>query len=120
MSTLLLNMRHVLDEEADEVRAMLEAAGIPFYETRPSAWGISAGGIFVDDAAIAEARRLMAEYQAQRSQRVRAELAAQRRAGTAETLAGLVRAEPGRVALHVVAALLVILMLVVLPVLLLR
>ena len=99
---------------------MLEAAGIPFYETRPSAWGISAGGIFVDDAAIAEARRLMAEYQAQRGPRVRAELAAQRRAGTAETLAGLVRAEPGRVALHVVAALLVILMLVVLPVLLLR
>ena len=120
MSRLLLNLRHVLDDEADEVRAMLEANGIAFYETRPGAWGISAGGIFVDEDGILEAKRLMADYQAQRGERVRAELAAERRAGTAETFAGLLRSEPGRVALHVLAAVLVVLMLVVLPVLLLR
>lgn len=120
MSRLLLNLRHVLDEEADEVRALLDAHGIAFYETRPGAWGISAGGIFVADEAIAEARRLMADYQSRRATRVRAEQAAEREAGTAETFADRLRAEPARVALHLLAAVLVILMLVVLPVLLLR
>ena len=119
MSRLLLNLRHVLDDEADDVRAMLDANGIAFHETPPSLWGISAGGIFVPDEAFADAKRLMAEYQARRSERVRAELDAQRRDGTAETFVGVLRAEPGRVAFHVVAALLVLLLLVVLPVLLL-
>ena len=31
MSRLLLNLRNVLDEEADEVRAMLEAGNCTFY-----------------------------------------------------------------------------------------
>ena len=74
MSRLLLNLRHVLDDEADDVRAMLDANGIAFHETPPSLWGISAGGIFVPDEAFADAKRLMAEYQARRSERVRAEL----------------------------------------------
>lgn len=120
MSRLLLNLRNVLDEEADEVRAMLEAAGIGWYETRPSNWGISAGGIFVDDASIEAARALMADYQQRRRERVRAEHAAQLREGTAETLGDVLRRQPGRVAMHVIAAILVLLMLVVLPVLLLR
>lgn len=120
MSKLLLNLRHVLDDEADDVRAMLDAAGIAWYETRPGNWGISAGGIFVDDAAIAEAKRLMADYQVQRRERVRAEHAAQVRDGSAETFATAIRNEPAKVALHLVAAILVLLMLIVLPILLLR
>ena len=51
MSKLLLNLRHVPDDEADDVRAMLDEGGIAYYETRPSAWGISAGGIFVTEEA---------------------------------------------------------------------
>ena len=120
MSKLLLNLRHVLDDEADDVRAMLDAAGIAFYETRPSSWGISAGGIFVEDDAIAEARRLMADYQVQRRERVRTEHATQVRDGTADTFGDVLRREPGRVLVHIVAAILVLLMLVVIPVLLLR
>ena len=120
MSKLLLNLRHVLDDEADDVRAMLDAAGIGWYETRPSNWGISAGGIFVEDEAIAEAKRLMADYQAKRRERVRAEHAERIRDGTAETFAGAMRKEPAKIALHLVAAALVLLMLIVLPILLLR
>ena len=120
MSKLLLNLRNVLDDEADDVRAMLDAAGIAWYETRPSSWGISAGGIFVEDTAIAEAERLMADYQAARRQRVRAKHAAQVRDGTAETFGDVIRNEPARVIVHVVAAILVLLLLGLLPVLLLR
>ena len=120
MSRLLLNLRHVPDDEADDVRAMLEASGIAFYETTPSMWGISGGGIFVtEDAAIGEARRLMAEYQDRRRVRVRAEHEAARQAGTAETFWTVLRAEPSRVALTALA-ILFLLGLVALPVLLLR
>ena len=120
MSKLLLNLRNVPDDEADDVRAMLDAHGIAFYETRPSPWGISAGGIFVtEDAAVAEAKRLMADYQQQRQTRARAEYAAAVRAGTAGTFWTVLRAEPVRVVLTGVA-ILFLLGLVALPVILLR
>jgi hypothetical protein len=41
MSKLLLNLKMVLDDEADDVRAMLEEHDIAYYETAPSRWGIS-------------------------------------------------------------------------------
>lgn len=120
MSRLLLNLRNVPDDEADDVRAMLDAHGIAFYETRPSMWGISAGGIWVaEDAAIVEAKRLMADYQAQRQSSARAEYTAARDAGTADTFWTVLRAEPGRVSLTVLA-ILFLLGLVALPVILLR
>ncbi|PZQ18704.1 MAG: hypothetical protein DI564_05300 [Rhodanobacter denitrificans] len=94
MSTQLLNLRHVTDEEADEVRALLERHAIGYYETRPSRWGISAGAIWIADRArVPEARRLMAAYQAERGARVRAEHAA----GEADTLWRVLRAAPLRV-----------------------
>lgn len=120
MSKLLMNLRNVPDDEADEVRAMLDAQGIAFYETRPSLWGVSAGGIWVtEDAAYADARRAMDDYQRQRRDRARAEYAAAKRAGTAETFMTLLRAEPVRVVVSVLGILFV-LVLMALPVILLR
>ncbi len=106
MSRLLLNLRHVPDDEADDVRALLEEKGIAFYETTPSPFGISAGGIWVqNDADFAEAKRAFDDYEQQRSARVRAEYAEARRAGTAQTFLGVLREDP----LHVVMTLLGIL-----------
>jgi hypothetical protein len=39
MTTLLLNLRRVPDDEADEVRALLEQHQILFYETAPTCGG---------------------------------------------------------------------------------
>lgn len=120
MAKLLLNLRHVLEDEAEDVRAMLDTARIEYYETPPSMWGISAGGIFVrDDADMPEAKRLMAIYQTQRRDRVRAEHAAAVRDGTADTFRNLVRTDPLRVALSI-AGIVVLLALLALPALLLR
>ena len=120
MSKLLLNLRNVPEEEADDVRALLDTHGIAYYETRPSMWGISAGGIFVtEDDAIVEAKRLIAAYQEQRGTRARAEYAAAVRDGTAETFWTALRAEPGRVVLTLLG-ILFLLGLVALPVILLR
>lgn len=120
MSKLLLNLRNVPDDEADDVRAMLDTHAIAFYETRPGPWNISVGGIWVtEDAAIVEAKRLMAEYQLERGNRARAEHAAAVRDGTAETFWSVLRAEPARVLLTVLGILFA-LALVALPVILLR
>lgn len=121
MSKLLLNLRNVPDDEADDVRAMLEAKGIAFYETPPSIWGISAGGIFVtENADISEAKRLMAEYQKLRQARARAEYAAAVRDGSADTFWTQLRDEPLRVLLAVVGIVLALALLALVPVLLLR
>lgn len=120
MAKLLLNLRNVPDDEADEVRALLDDSRIAYYETTPSLWGISAGGIWLkDDADLSRARQLLGDYQRQRGERARAEYAAARRDGSAETFWMLLRAQPGRVLLNLLGILLA-LGLVALPVILLR
>ena len=117
---LLLNLYQVPDDEADDVRALLTGHQIAFYETRPSRWGISSGGIWItEDEAVAEARRLMADYQAQRQARVRSEYAVARRDGTAETLWTMLRDQPARVLLMLLGVLFA-LGLIALPLILLR
>ena len=70
MSKLLLNLRNVPDDEADDVRAMLDAKRIAYYETPPSFWGVSSGGIWVtEDADFADAKRALDDYEQQRSAR---------------------------------------------------
>jgi hypothetical protein len=103
MSKLLLNLRDVPDDEADDVRRFLDSGGIGYYETRPNLWGIS-GCIWIrDDSDIAEAKRLMAEYQRERQARARAERAEAERNGTASTFVDVLRTHPLRVALTAIA-----------------
>ncbi|MGH8054163.1 MAG: DUF6164 family protein [Stenotrophomonas sp.] len=103
MAKLLLNLRNVGDDESHEVGELLDLNDIPWYRTEPSPWGISNGGIWLrDNEDQPRAKALMATYQAERSQRVRAEREAGLRDGTAETFSGLFRQRP----LYVVAVLL--------------
>jgi hypothetical protein len=65
----LMNLRHVPDDEADEIRDLFESHDVPYYETPPSRWGISMGGFWVHDAEeAARARLLLNDYQQQRFQ----------------------------------------------------
>lgn len=121
MAKLLLNLRNVPDDEADEVRAWLTGRGIAFYETTPSPWGISAGGIWVeDDADFQRARGLMADYQAARRRRALDEQEAARREGRTETFTGSLRQRPLYVLLVLAAMVLVVLLTLALPWWLLR
>lgn len=121
MSKLLLNLRMVLEDEVDDVRALLEAHRIDYYETAPSRWGISHGGIWVThDQDLAQAKRLMADYQAQRSVRAREERATAVREGTAETFASTLRREPARVVLTILAILALLGLVALVPLLLAR
>ena len=106
MSKLLLNLRHVPEDEADDVRGFLDAHRIDYYQTPASVFGISAGGIWVrNDEDLPQAKRLMADYQRGRQARVRAEHAQARADGTAETFSDLVRTQPLQVAWRIVAIL---------------
>lgn len=68
----LMNLRHVPDDEADEIRELFESHGVRYYETPPSRWGISMGGFWVHDAdEAARARELLTDYQRRRLERQR-------------------------------------------------
>ena len=121
MSKLLLNLRMVLKDEADDVRALLDAHRIEYYETQPSRWGISYGGIWVThDQDVAQAKSLMADYQAQRRSRARDERATALREGTADTFASVLRREPVRVLLTLLAILALLGLVALVPLLLAR
>jgi hypothetical protein len=97
MAKLLLNLRHVPEDEAAEIRAMLEEHDIGYYETEPNRWGISAGAIWIkDDSRHQDAMVLMAAYQGQRSAHARAQREQARIDGSAETLAQQIRKQPLR------------------------
>ena len=69
----LMNLRHVPDDEADEIRALFEENNVSYYETPPSRWGISMGGFWVHDEQEAErAKALLEDYQLKRVQEQRA------------------------------------------------
>ncbi len=119
MAKLLLNLRNVPEDEATEVRDLLERNGIDHYETRASNWGISAGGIWLrDDAQHLRAKELMAAYQQQRGEQARAQRRQALEQGTAETFGSLWRTRPLFVLVTLIGMLLVA-SLVLLPFLLL-
>ena len=100
MAVRLFDLKGVPEDETQEVCALLEQAGMDFYETPPGRWGVSVHALWLqDEGRAAEARQLLSTYQESRRQRMRAAYDAERRAGTAPTLWQQIRAQPLRVAL---------------------
>lgn len=119
MARLLLNLRNVPDDEAEEVRALLLEHGIDFYETPPSFWGVSAGGIWLPGTEqLAEAQARLASYQQARGDRMRTERAAALREGRVPGTWAGIRARPGQ-ALGALIGIVLMLAVVMLPFLLL-
>lgn len=120
MAKLLMNLRDVPDDEADDVRALLDRRGIEYYETAPSFWGISAGGIWITQAAqVDEAKAHLAGYQAERARLAREQREADRLAGRLEGPWDAFRQRPLQVLAAVIGILLMI-ALTLLPFVLLR
>ncbi|HLV77630.1 MAG TPA: DUF6164 family protein [Marinobacter sp.] len=68
----LMNLRHVPDDEADEIRTLFDEHEVRYYETPPSRWGISMGGFWVhDDDEAVRAKALLDHYQNSRLERQR-------------------------------------------------
>lgn len=68
MSALLFKLRHVPEDEAEAVRALLDEHRIEWYETNAGNWGISMPGIWANDQEqIAQATALISAYQKERA-----------------------------------------------------
>lgn len=68
MAILLFRLNDVPSDEAHEVRELLDAAGIPFYETSAGNWGISVAAIWLpEEDDFVRARLLLDDYQQQRA-----------------------------------------------------
>lgn len=73
MAVLFFNLRGVPNDEADDVRALLNSHAIAFYETDAGNWGMSLAAIWLYDAEdLAIAQPLFDDYQSARAQRQRA------------------------------------------------
>ena len=62
-----MNLRNVPDDEADGVRELLDGLGVEWYELPPTAFGLSAGSLWIrnddDHARVREAyERFQADY----------------------------------------------------------
>ena len=97
MSRLLFRMRGVPEDEAEEVRDLLDTHSIEFFETHAGNWGISMPALWVKrDEQFLEARRLLDDYQAERAARIQREFALSRERGEARTLWHSFREDPVR------------------------
>ncbi len=97
MPVKLFALNGVPDDEADDVRALLTASEIDFYETSAGNWGISIAAIWLhDDSQLAKARALLDEYQRQRLARARDDYQQQQQEGRQRTVLDLIRENPLR------------------------
>lgn len=69
-------MRDVPEDEAEEVRTLLNSHDIEYFETFAGNWGISMPALWIKEVEeFDRARELIDRYQAQRSERISRELA---------------------------------------------
>jgi hypothetical protein len=68
MTLLLFSLRGVPDDEADEIRELLTAQDIDFYETPAGNWGVSMPALWLrDESELTKAQSLLNVYQQQRA-----------------------------------------------------
>jgi hypothetical protein len=106
MAVKLMSLRDVTDEEAEEIRALLDQRRFEYYETPAGNWGISAPVLWLHDHDdLAQAKKLLEEYQQERSQRIQTEYEQLRQRGEQRKFFDEIREYPLRVvALLAIAA----------------
>lgn len=106
MAALLYSLRHVPDEEAEAIRALLREHHIAFYETAAGGWGVSAAAIWLKhESDLTHAKALLQTFHHAWGAAQREKFAQARRDGThAGFLDGLKR-HPLRVIAYLAIAL---------------
>lgn len=95
MARIFFRLRLVPDDEAEDVRQLLDDSHIPWYETSAGRWGVSFPAIWVtEDDDLPRAKELLAQYQANRLERIRAEQQSRAENGESETLISRILQRP--------------------------
>lgn len=104
MAKLLFRLNQVPEDEAADVRELLERHEFVTYETRAGFWGLGVPAIWLrDDRDLPRAKALLAEYQAERQEEQRALFAEREANGEAPTVLRRALAHPVRFTLLVIA-----------------
>ena len=102
-------MRNVPEDEALEVRELLEENEIEFFETFAGNWGMSMPALWVkQEGQFAEARRLLDEYQLARAERIKSEYESQLAKGETRTMWHSFLEDPFRFLAYMIAIALVL------------
>lgn len=102
MATLLFPLRGVPEDEAEEVRELLDTHNIDFYETSAGNWGISMPALWLsNDDDLTTAKRLLETYQQKRYSEQRAIYEQLKRQGKNKRLIDGVREQPLQFLLYI-------------------
>jgi len=109
MAAKLFKLRHVPDDEAEDIRQLLSEDEITFYETEAGGWGISVPAIWLhDETELDRANALIASYQEQRAEKARAQYQLEKEQGLQPTVLDKIKQNPAQFVLLVIAALFVL------------
>lgn len=108
MAVLIFKLRHVPEDEAQEIRQLLHDNHIDFYETSAGVFNISMPGLWLkNEDQLEKARQLIDEYQQLRHNRARDEYALHLAQGTARTFWDMFKEAPVRYITILLAILLI-------------
>ncbi len=95
MSTLLFSLRGVPEDEAEDIRQLLDEHHIDYYETDAGNWGISMPALWLQQSDdLPRARQLLDDYQLKRQTEQRRHYEDLKKAGKAPTTLDLIRQHP--------------------------
>ena len=101
MAVQIFRLRGVPDDEAEEVKALLDEHEVDYYETPAGNWGMSMPALWLkDESQEDQVRELIKVYQVERQQKARAEYLAAKQAGTHRKFIDEVKENPRRVILY--------------------
>lgn len=102
MPVRLFNLRGVPDDEAEDIRSLLSANDIEFYETSPGNWGISAPGIWLTKSEqLQPAKALIETYQTERAEQQRSLYDQLKHEGKHRTFWMLLQEEPLKIVAYI-------------------
>ena len=109
MSIKLFILRNVPDDEAEEIRELLENNNIDYYETSAGNWGISMPAIWLkDEQQLSTAKLLIKQYQEESLAKARKEYEKQLKEGRNRTVIDVIKEEPIRFIIYLTIVLVVI------------
>ena len=97
MAIQLVKLRHVPEDELEEIHALMAEHDIEVYETHAGNWGLSLRALWLrHDEQLPQAKALLDQYADERFHRARAEYDALKAAGKARTFMDIARENPLR------------------------
>lgn len=110
MPLQLFNLRGVPDDEAEDIRQLLDEHGIEFYETSAGNWGVSLPAIWLIDESeqFDEAKRLIEAYQIERTERARAAYRQLNSEGAGRTIFSIIRERPVQYGIYLMVIVLIL------------